>query len=628
MTGGFSMKKITVFSLITVLLLTCLMTAGASEVFPAGGLIEFGKYPQTHITDETLIFGLEALLDDDGWQSLRYYCGDGTYGSMAPSDFAKYQDVEYNGSKYRAVTFSAYRPLYSRNPCGGTEYIGSFYGYETNSVHWFSYDPIVWKVLDAETGLLCCADILDSRALNDVIAVCDTSGAEPVYYRDAEKKYYANNYAESTLRSWLNGEFFSGAFSDAEKACIGVTEVDNSYDAFGGTEYICENTFDRIFIPGAPELSVDEYFPDNASLMRKATDYAKAAGIAVYSVSEVKEYDFWFLRTSAGSSNKGTYIQEEGIYSAGCDSDGCDFGIVPMLCVDLAAVKALQEVPEEPSPYSGLTFDFADGILMIGGSGSLPDPSSEKERPLEAYADTAAVVMLGDGVSSVAENAFAGFNGVQMLIVNGDTEFGTGALADMSSLRSVICMGTPVFDADAFSPAAEADIYEIGAAEAVGAFPEGVVRHTCTFEDGTLRVSGSVAPDYYTFLDIISVFCSEYDDIEVVTFDGFTSGDIYFRHINATTGKEEIIHGETLSNAAFRVSVSTENGEEYISFNELCRRAGDGSLKEFHLTVISDEYEDMEENIIQLLEKRLLRALKWVVGLLNAIFNLFTRLLS
>lgn len=620
------MKKIVIFSFAAAFLFISLTVVGTAEGYPAGSLIEFGEYPQTHVTEAALVSELDACLAADNWQSLGFYCGDGTYGSMAPSDFAKYQDVEYNGSKYRAITFSAYRPVYSKNPCGEAGYIGSVYGYKTEEIHWFSFDPIEWKVLDAETGLLCSTAILDSRALNDIVAVCERNGSASVYYLDAEKNYYANNYAQSTLRSWLNGEFFNTAFSDAEKACIAVSEVDNSFDAYGDTEYVCENTFDRIFIPGAPELFVDEYFPDNASLMKKATDYAKAAGIASYTASDVKEYDFWLLRTTAGDSNINTYIREEGIYSAGCNADSSDFGTVPMLCADLEEIAKLPKEPAGADPYEGFTFDFADGVLMIGGSGILPEAPLSGETPLAEYSGKTTAAIIDSGITGISQNAFRNFSGLKMLVCNGDTHFETESLANLSALTTVICCGNARFGDNAFAADAKGNIYFLGESSVPDTLPDGGSSHSVTFADGTLRISGSVALDYYTFLDTISVFCSVYDNVNEVHFDGFTSGSIYFRHINESTGKEEVIRGETLTDTAFRVSVSTGSGEEFISFNELCRRAGEGTLKEFRLAVVSEEYEDMEENIIQLLERQLMRALKWIVGLLNAIFNLFTKL--
>ena len=120
--GGNLMRK-HVIRVISALLAVCLtLTAAPLTVFPGlelapraqaysmGDHIQFGTYPQSRVTDETLIAQLNAA--PKTWKSYNYYSGTGDWndGQMAPSDYMRFADFFVGSAKYRAVTFSEYRP--------------------------------------------------------------------------------------------------------------------------------------------------------------------------------------------------------------------------------------------------------------------------------------------------------------------------------------------------------------------------------------------------------------------------------------------------------------------------------------------------------------------------------------
>ena len=74
------------------------------KTYKVGDIIEFGSYPQSKVTDSSLVSALNKA--SKKWVSYGYYSGDCSYGSMKPGDWMKYADFTYNGTKYRAVTFS------------------------------------------------------------------------------------------------------------------------------------------------------------------------------------------------------------------------------------------------------------------------------------------------------------------------------------------------------------------------------------------------------------------------------------------------------------------------------------------------------------------------------------------
>ena len=116
---------------------------------------------------------------------------------------------------------------------------------------------------------------------------------------------YPNNWQYSTIRAWLNGSyegddtqdktydgkgFLQTAFTSAAQNLIVATTVDNSEGSTLGTgetqqanPYVCSYTTDKVFL-----LSMEEatnlnsgfavYNTDDSTRIRVATDYAKATG--------------------------------------------------------------------------------------------------------------------------------------------------------------------------------------------------------------------------------------------------------------------------------------------------------------------------------------------------------------
>ncbi|MCR5149937.1 MAG: hypothetical protein K6B52_01775 [Clostridiales bacterium] len=74
----------------------------ANAAYSVGDTIYFGSYPQSDVTSS-----LGSVLNSQSgtWKSYNYYSGTGDWydGQMKASDYMRYKDVTYNGSKYRGV---------------------------------------------------------------------------------------------------------------------------------------------------------------------------------------------------------------------------------------------------------------------------------------------------------------------------------------------------------------------------------------------------------------------------------------------------------------------------------------------------------------------------------------------
>lgn len=272
----------------------------ASTKYKAGDLIYFGEYPATLVSED-----IEAELNklSPEWKSFDYYSGDGSVGSMAQNSYMKYADVTYNGQKYRAVQIVEYRPEYTyKKTAVGASINGkrpqqAVNSFSLNKTYWFMYQPLAWRVLDPETGLIVCENIIDAQPYSNTVY---QNGEE--YYSDSSCTKPAYDYENSSIRQWLNNDengFFNVAFSEAEKKLIKEVEVTNNgiYTPYYDT-YKAEPTKEKVYL-----LSVKESQNDAYGLEAEAysTFYAWIQGVELdldYSTDSIGECT-WITRTPA-----------------------------------------------------------------------------------------------------------------------------------------------------------------------------------------------------------------------------------------------------------------------------------------------------------------------------------------
>jgi len=273
----------------------------------------FGSYPQTIVTDSTLIATLNTAggmlptsTNSQTWTSYRYYISVLDHFNL--TDFMWYKDVTNGADKYRGVYFTSYRPYNTISSSSTSTSYQDDNGYYIKTSYWFKYEPISWDVLsvDETGGPLVMADkILDSRDYYHL----------PTRRNSGDATVYPNNYKESDIRSWLNNDFYNQAFSAIEQSSINTTAVDNSVASTGYTTnyFACENTSDKIFLPSYVEAANAAYgLSTQTSRIRQATDYAKAMGVCVYTSNGSSR---WWLRSPA-------FFDWEGYYAKFINNDG------------------------------------------------------------------------------------------------------------------------------------------------------------------------------------------------------------------------------------------------------------------------------------------------------------------
>ena len=189
----------------------------------------------------------------------------------------------------------------------GNYYSDSNGKYVKQSEKYYKVEPIVWRVLTEDYNSTGKALLLAEKILTGGIPWDDDK----------------NNYMESNIRKWLNGNSGSGeqsdyngdagflqtAFTTSAQNLIAETTVDNSKESTfgrgqtgGNNPNVCTNTSDKIFLLSEQEATTEGYGFDvynetgiGNTRIRVTTDYAKATG--AYQNSTTGYGGWWWLRS-------------------------------------------------------------------------------------------------------------------------------------------------------------------------------------------------------------------------------------------------------------------------------------------------------------------------------------------
>lgn len=248
----------------------------------------FGYYPQREVKKENysdinaykkLKKGLDDLIlnnptpdNNYEWNSLNFMSNN-SYNNKA-----WYKDVTFENNNYRAVYFLQYRDNSTVSDTG-TQAYQQLAGYSRAVRYYFRFDPIPWRKLKTEDNktLLMSVKTLDAHEFS----------CRKAFELDDEGKVVsernANNYKDSSIREFINVNFYTAAFNDTEREKMQFMNVDNSLASTLDevNDCICENTEDKVTLLSAADLENDAYnLKDRERRECPATDYAWCMGYA------------------------------------------------------------------------------------------------------------------------------------------------------------------------------------------------------------------------------------------------------------------------------------------------------------------------------------------------------------
>ena len=307
-------KKTTAMFLALVLLLPC-VSLYFVHAYNTGDIVEFGSYPQSRITDAVMI---EQFQQDEAnaasnsatkweWKSFNYSSGSGERydGAMQSGNYMTYCDFTRGTNKYRAVKIQSFRPYYVGYTAGNnklTTYQDDN-GYEMGQVYYFRYDPLRWRVINGDTGLIMCESIIDAQPYQSVVYE-----NEGIYYTSTSMTNAANDYQHTSIHKWIIRDFFETAFTKSEQKSI-PTALITFNDGSTASE--------RVFLLSTTDVTNSNYGFGDAGVndgARKAggTDYARCQGLFKSTDSRNGGLAPWWLRDSAAETNKATCVSYTG----------------------------------------------------------------------------------------------------------------------------------------------------------------------------------------------------------------------------------------------------------------------------------------------------------------------------
>ncbi len=184
-----------------------------------------------------------------------------------------------------------------------------------------STEAIEWYVLDEQDGktLLISKYVLDAVAFSDVDEGVTWGGTSPRATTDVE-------WADSSLREWLNSEFLESAFSDEERsAIVSTTNTDTKSNvARSGAEgsdssiQVATESTDSVFLLSITEART--YFNNSAARVAYPTQYAidqgVYTGVTSGSDGEIDEdlsgAAIWWLRTTGYYAGYTSVVTDDG----------------------------------------------------------------------------------------------------------------------------------------------------------------------------------------------------------------------------------------------------------------------------------------------------------------------------
>ena len=246
--------------------------------------------------------------------------------------------------------------------------------YEQDNVAANGSEDIEWIVLDIEDG----------RALLVSLYALDTL--------PYNTEYVPVTWESCSLREWLNGSFYNGAFTSQEKDVILRSSVPAGANPHSEADP-GNDTVDSVFLLSFSEA--ETLFGSNRERMCTPTELALAHGgldDRVYS-GDYSPTCWWWLRSPGTSSKAAACVYADGsIFHLGYGSPGSELSVRPAVWISTKRPAAIPTpVPEtpvpgptpEPTPVPALSVNTKAGDTVSFGSYEQDNDSGNGKEKIE-----------------------------------------------------------------------------------------------------------------------------------------------------------------------------------------------------------------------------------------------------
>ncbi len=279
------------------ILFNCSIICFASEkAYQKGDIIEFGSYPQSKVTDESIISELNKY--ECKWTDVTGEIYSEKLDDYIDTVIYSYADSEHNGEKYRAVKYS--------------DSVAENIENTSTEIQWFRYEPIEWVIVDPETGYILCNDIIDIQQFK--------------HFENGQGLFdsSASQWETSDIRTWLNDEFYYIAFSDNEKLSINDTKTNVTIDKL--VLFSLENVLNSDFgFNTFKAENYNDYYYANETLHRDYTQYSAALDVG-------SSTNKWLLRKTTGNFTRPAVVYQKAPADFGLGDTGKNESFTELLC--------------------------------------------------------------------------------------------------------------------------------------------------------------------------------------------------------------------------------------------------------------------------------------------------------
>lgn len=287
-------------------------TEALTYAFP--GYIEFGSYPQT-VAEKKAVKEMSQTTDQTG-----YY-----YSTYDKEHYAKVTIANVYGNKY---DFINEKTITNRN------------------TYYFKVEPIKWKVfgqLDV-TG----SSLVRIYMVSDLILDSSSYLADAEYYENPGDMIYYNrnvnaratDWLYSSLRKWLNGDFYRSAFSAEDKEKLNERVAGTTTDDEGNE--VTET--DKVFAMSYDQANALD------SKFALVSDYARCRGTWMSIYPDYYGYGRWWTLSEGNASNRVCYggtDTKTPLSSVGESLGATYMGVRPVISMDVEDITSLLVVEEE-----------------------------------------------------------------------------------------------------------------------------------------------------------------------------------------------------------------------------------------------------------------------------------------
>ena len=277
--------------------------------------VEFGMYPQT-VAERKAVKAMSATTDSTG-----YY-----YSTYDNEHYAKITIANVYGNKY---TFVNEKDITNRN------------------TYYFKVEPIKWRIFGKLTDT---GDIERLYLVSDLILDSSSYLAESSYFENPSDMIYYNrnvnaratDWVYSSLRKWLNGDFYRSAFSKQEKEKINMRVAGTSIGDDG--EQVQET--DNVFVMTYEQATAME----QSQVFSVVSDFARSKGTWMSIYPDFYGYGRWWTMTEGDTSYRICYGGTDNLVkvsSAGESIGATYMGVRPVICIDANDVIINIEKEEE-----------------------------------------------------------------------------------------------------------------------------------------------------------------------------------------------------------------------------------------------------------------------------------------